>query len=301
MKEHKYLQKLMGTDFFVSIIVDDGVLDENTVDDKYLEVLHLAQSYEVEFSRFIHDSALSYLNRHKQASVSERFFYVFEKVIELWRDTDGVFNPLVRLDLLGYDSDFETTKEFHTKLSSYNTDFSQISYDRDSLFIELKDGQCLDFGGLVKGLLAHEIALSLSDACGVVVNLGGDISTRGLNLNGERFVFNIYNPVSKQYDIHVPLHNRSLATSGEYKRRWESGDTEYSHIISADQEVIDTDLASATVIADEGYLADAYATTCMILGSSAANEFLCSRKVDFVLIKKDGVIMSSENSQIKTS
>jgi len=68
--------------------------------------------------------------------------------------------------------------------------------------IHLNEGQQLDYGGFLKGYLAELIAKNImkysSNIIGVIVNLGGDIHTEGLDKNGNKFIFNIYNPIARE-------------------------------------------------------------------------------------------------------
>ncbi len=85
----------------------------------------------------------------------------------------------------------------------------------------LHDTQALDFGGFLKGYLAHHISRLIEETYSVctgnIVNIGGDLHTRGYDEHGNPFVFAMYNPVLKT-EFSVPITNMSLATSGTYAR-----------------------------------------------------------------------------------
>lgn len=290
MKEIKYLQKLMGTDLRVSIFSD------SIEDDAYIKILQLGQDYENEFSRFLETSALSRLNKSKNLTVSKRFCQVFEKAKNLFEETNGVFNPLVRLDLLGYDKDFSFSDSFQPRLEqSYNQNFEAISFDKNSCLIKLKDGQCLDFGGFLKGFVVDEMVKLLAEFSGSIVNLGGDIACRGLDENGKKFVFELYNPVFKKNNISIALTDSAMATSGVHKRSWNINNQKYTHIVDPSKQCLNTDLSSVTVIGKSACKVDAYATTSFILGYKRAKLFLSEMNLDFIFIKNNGEIVYSEN------
>lgn len=273
MNRHNYLQELMGCELNVSIFSGDVQEADLAFADIYL----LGQKIEREFSRFLPDSALSQLNRDKEITPSQTFRTVFTKAKKLYEETDKIFNPTIRLDLLGYDKDFSQHQTFTAKEGQLNTDFSQAKLTDK---ITLPPNQKLDFGGFLKGYFCD---LAIQNLPSAIVNLGGDIRT-----TGEPRDFQIYNPINKQ-SITVSLQDQALATSGTYKRKWK----DKAHILTDKNQNPDSDLASVSIIATNAETADAYATAAFILGSKKATELLKRKKLDYIFVQKDGNLIQT--------
>ncbi len=294
-KEYEYSGKAMGTDFSISIVCDSEEV-ANTLAHIAIEKI---SAYESRFSRFIPESELSVLNREKDTIVSDTFFAVTKEAYSLFALTHGVFNPLVQIARLGYTRDFNELKETtQSESDEYSIDFSETLIDETTKRITLLPGQKLDFGGFLKGylstLLAREIKSRSPLISGVIVNIGGDIHTEGHDEHGNEFVFTIFNPQTGHDDILIPLHNKSLATSGIYKRSWKHGGSEVHHILDpGGTQNPDTDIVSASVIHTEGGTAEALAKVFISLGKEAAEALLREQDVPYILITKTGEVITN--------
>jgi thiamine biosynthesis lipoprotein len=71
------------------------------------------------------------------------------------------------------------------------------------------------------------------------------------------------------------LTDKSLATSGNYRKFYEKNNQIYSHTINPKTGFpVQHSLLSATVIADDCMTADAYATAFMVMGVEETQDFL---------------------------
>jgi thiamine biosynthesis lipoprotein len=314
MTEYEYNAKVMGTDLSIAIVTNSKELSNSI----YAENLKKIQNYEKRFSRFLSESELSQLNKAKNMVVSPVFMEVFLKANELFLETDGFFNPLVQIERFGYNKTFAEIEKTETcgdernvenkrnneSEKNYNIDFSSIVIDQNLSKITLEAGQKLDFGGFLKGYLAEKIAKEIKANFekidskkfgGVIVNLGGDIHTQGLDANKQKFVFNIYNPVTAKDEIAVTLYNESLATSGTYKRLWQNSGETIHHILDKSGTKNPTsNIISASVINSDGGKADAYTKIFISLESELALEKLQKKndnKIKFIIIKNNGEIV----------
>ena len=295
MREYEYNGKAMGTEFSIAIISDSEEL-ANTLAAKAEAKIH---AYEKQFSRFLPESELSLLNVQKDAIVSENFLLVVQEAYSLYKETEGIFNPLVQIERLGYTTSFDTldTQQKFKSEEPYTIDFSKTFIEPASRRIVLQEGQKLDFGGFLKGHLAEILSIEIEKSSplvtGVIVNIGGDIHAQGLDAHSAQFVFQIYNPLSKKSDLEVPLLNTSLATSGTYKRTWENDETMIHHILDATgTQNPDTDIVSASVIHPKGSTAEAYAKVFLSLGEKEAMQILQSEHLAYVLIKNNGEVIT---------
>jgi thiamine biosynthesis lipoprotein len=75
------------------------------------------------------------------------------------------------------------------------------------------------------------------------------------------------------------MDNKSLATSGNYKKFYVEDGKKYAHIINPfNGYPAKNNLLSTTVIANDCMTADAYATAFMVMGVEKAKEFLVEHK-----------------------
>ncbi len=296
IEEFEYNGKAMGTEYSIAIVCESKELAYKM----YKMGLNDIEEYEARFSRFLPNSELSLLNKKKSMAVSTLFLRVTLKAYQLFNKTKGIFNPLVSISRLGYDknfSDLENNKKINDD-ESYDIDFSSVKIDKSKSYISLNEGQNLDYGGFLKGYLAELIAEKIksysSDIRGVIVNIGGDIHTKGLDKNGDRFVFSIYNPILKNEDIVVTLYDQSLATSGTYKRSWLNLSQKIHHILDiSGYHNPDNDIISASIIHKDGSFSEAYTKVFINVEYKKAMELLGEDNIDFIIIKNNGEIIKN--------
>jgi thiamine biosynthesis lipoprotein len=177
----------------------------------------------------------------------------------------------------------------------YNIDFDATVIDETTNAVTLVDDQKLDFGGFLKGYLAETEARRIMDCSpairGVIVNIGGDLHTRGLDASGFPFTFEIENPCTGNH-IPLSLTNASLATSGTYTRTWEASRTLIHHILARNGTTNpDTDVLSASIVHADGAVAEAYAKTLLMLEPDAF-ALLTQETPRYALIYTDGTVIS---------
>lgn len=301
VEEFEYNGKAMGTDYSIAIICST-----RTLADKIYEMAKKdIEDAESRFSRFLPESELSQLNENKKMIVSPIFLQLTKRAYQLFEKTHGIFNPLVQVSRLGYDKNFTELENVHSSSTDepYDIDFSTVVINQDKSEIILSDGQKIDYGGLLKGYLAEMIAKKIKanfpEVIGVIMNLGGDIHTEGLDENNQKFIFSIYNPVFKNEATSVNLFNQSLATSGTYKRTWSSGGKKIHHILAeSGYNNPDTDIVSASVIHKDGACTDAYTKVFLSMDSNLAEVLLQDNSLSYIIIKNDGSIIKKIHENI---
>jgi thiamine biosynthesis lipoprotein len=74
------------------------------------------------------------------------------------------------------------------------------------------------------------------------------------------------------------MHNRSLATSGNYRKFYEKDGTRITHSIDPKSGYPqESRLLSVTILAANCMTADAYATACMVIGLEGSIQFILNR------------------------
>jgi thiamine biosynthesis lipoprotein len=128
-----------------------------------------------------------------------------------------------------------------------------------------------NLSGIAKGYGVDRAALAL-DTLGFsdyMVEVGGEIRTRGRNGSGQPWQLAIERPdaMPQQALLVVPLQGRSLATSGDYRNFFMHEGRRYSHEIDpVSAAPVAHALASVSVVADDCTLADAWSTALFVLG-----------------------------------
>jgi thiamine biosynthesis lipoprotein len=170
----------------------------------------------------------------------------------------------------------------------------QLDARRSSVAKARPDVAC-DVSALAGGWAADRIAGALA-ALGhkdVLVDVGGEVSARGRRADGGRWRVAVEWPDrSRERALVLELEDAAVATSGDYRKAWRDAEgRRLSHILDPRTgRPIAHDLASVTVVDEDGAWADALATGLLVLGPQegralAARERLAAR---FVQRQKDG-------------
>ncbi|MFZ9886573.1 MAG: FAD:protein FMN transferase, partial [Myxococcota bacterium] len=115
----------------------------------------------------------------------------------------------------------------------------------------------------------------------VFVEIGGEVRVSGHNPRGEPWRVGINVPRSSADPtavlVAVPLNDRAIATSGDYRNFFEAGGRRYSHIIDPQTAApVEHDLVSVSVLAADCATADGLATALSVLGEERGRVLLAS-------------------------
>lgn len=156
----------------------------------------------------------------------------------------------------------------------------------------------IDLNSVAKGAVV-DMAAALVESYGIenyLVDIGGEIFCRGKNSRGERWTVGVETPFEGNYSVSgeyiettVRLSGRGLATSGNYRNfRTDSAGRKYTHIINPlTGENTQSNLLSATVIADDCATADALGTMCMAVGLEGSQAIAAAEDLAVLLIYAD--------------
>ncbi|HCN83311.1 MAG TPA: DUF2271 domain-containing protein, partial [Sphingobacteriaceae bacterium] len=142
---------------------------------------------------------------------------------------------------------------------------------------------------------AAQAATASANVSAVVVNIGGDLVVRG----------SITEPV-KVSDPHadaendapltgLTIHNKAVATSGNYRRGVQIGDHWYSHIVDPRTGQPAEQIISATVVAPNASDAGALATAFNVLSPKESLKLIASvPNAEALIITKEGKHIESK-------
>jgi thiamine biosynthesis lipoprotein len=140
----------------------------------------------------------------------------------------------------------------------------------------------LDFNAIAQGYTVDLVAeYFLRNACtDFLIEIGGEVRANGKKQNNDKWVVGIEKPAINETDERViqekvTLLNKSISTSGNYRKFFIKDGIKYSHTIDHKTGFpVHHSLLSVSVIANDCATADAYATSFMVMGVDKAKEFL---------------------------
>ncbi|MBW8748477.1 MAG: DUF2271 domain-containing protein [Acidobacteria bacterium] len=144
---------------------------------------------------------------------------------------------------------------------------------------------------------AADKALS-AGASGVLLNIGGDIVVRGdlterVAITDPKAAADNDEPIDM-----VRVANRTIATSGDYRRGFDIGGQHYSHLIDPRTGETAENVISSTVIAKDPAMAGALATAFSVMQPEESKKLAARLSgVDYMLVLRDGSTIASAGWQ----
>ena len=136
-----------------------------------------------------------------------------------------------------------------------------------------------------------------------MVEIGGEVTCRGLNPKGEKWHIGIDKPAddpadeNKELQTIIAITDAGMATSGNYRQYYFRNGKKYAHTINPHTGYpVQHNLLSATVIAPTCMQADAYATAFMVVGVDSSLQ-ICSTVPDMDCY----LIYTNEKGEYKTA
>lgn len=132
----------------------------------------------------------------------------------------------------------------------------------------------LDLSGLAKGFAVDAVARRLEAAglASFLVEVGGELRARGAGPAGGPWPVAVERPQAgaRRPALRLALADEALATSGDYRQRFEWRGRRYGHVLDPRTgQPVDHGLVSVSVVAPEAVQADAWATALLVLGPEA--------------------------------
>jgi FAD:protein FMN transferase len=136
---------------------------------------------------------------------------------------------------------------------------------------------------------AADAALAVPGVKGIVLNIGGDIIVRGRHTE-EILVSNPKADAENDLPLaEVKVSNKTIATSGNYRRGVSIDGKWYSHIVNPQTGMPSSEVISATVIADKATDAGALATALNVLSVEEGKKLLTSLQgTEYMIVTADG-------------
>ena len=237
-----------------------------------------------EFSMFNDSSTVARINRGENPERSAMFQEVYQLAQTVSRETDGAFDitvaPLVNAWGFGFKTQQMPTPQ-------------QV----DSL-MKIKDQ--MDFSAIAKGFGSDVVArlLRRHDISNFMVEIGGEVVVQGISEKRLPWKIGVTKPTDDSLSYNSELQavlnvtDIAMATSGNYRNFYYKGGKKYAHTIDPKTGYpVQHSLLSATVLTKDCAVADAYATSFMVLGMDRAKEVLAKHpelKAYFIYANENG-------------
>lgn len=271
---------IQGTTYSI-VFENNGRINQADLRSDVEKVLH---DFDMSLSLYKDSSILSKVNRNENVNVDSYFAQAFRKSEEISKLTDGAFDitvgPLVKAWGFGPDAhkNFSETKR-DSLLKLVGMDKVKISGGK---VIKSDPAINLDFNAIAQGYSVDVIYdfLSSKGIKSFLIEIGGEVRVKG-DKHGILWRIGIDRPSD---DNNIPgndlqavisLKDRSLATSGNYRKFYVENGIKYSHTIDPRTGYpAKNQLLSATILAGDCATADGIATACMVFGKDRTIEFL---------------------------
>jgi thiamine biosynthesis lipoprotein len=268
----------MGAAFSVQIVTGPGGLADAPAIDRAvreelarLNALMSTWDPESELSRFNRSTSL------EPVRVSPETFEALRWSADVGALTGGAFDVTIAplLDVWGFGPggprDHAPGENEIARLRNA-VGLDRLELDADALTVRKRypDVQC-ELSALVPGYAADRLWALLGDRglTDYLVDVGGELRARGRNDAGGLWQIAIERPQASGRSVTriVPISDRAIATSGDYRNYHEVDGERVVHILDPRTgRPIRHRLASVTVIDDLGVRADALSTALMVLG-----------------------------------
>lgn len=299
-QEVKITGYAQGTTYSIIYIAEDGKNYQRAIDSTLIEIDNV-------FSTYQKNSLVSKYNElvgeTRAFPVGNMFTKVFDVSNDVFKVTNGSFDPTVAPLVNAWGFGFENKNTIDSL--AIDSLLKLVGFDEKILIsghLHKITNQTLDFNAVAQGYSVDVLGelLEKKGISNYLVEVGGELKAKGLNVQDTLWRVGIDRPLpnlkEREIEAIISLNNKSLATSGNYRKFYEKDGKKYSHTINPKTGYpVEHNLLSATVIADECAYADAYATAFMVMGLEQSKEFLVQHKELMALL-----IYSDEKGGLQT-
>ena len=243
------------------------------------------QKVDNSLSPFNEHSVITAINQNQDVKPDEMFLTVFNKAMEISRETDGAFDitvaPLVNAWGFGFKNGSQPNRQQVDSLRRL-IGYEKVILKNDRIVKQSPDIM-LDCSAIAKGYGSDVVArfLQQQGVKNFMVEIGGEVVTSGVNPQRLPCRIGVTKPTDDSLSIKGEIQSvlnvtdLAMATSGNYRNFYYKGGKKYAHTIDPKTGYpVQHSLLSATVLAKDCATADAYATSFMVLGIDGAKKVL---------------------------
>tara|TARA_B100001287_G_scaffold275413_1_gene282954 strand:- start:977 stop:1972 length:996 start_codon:yes stop_codon:yes gene_type:complete len=269
-----------GTSYNIKYIGPHGIDYKDQIDS-------LLQEVDNSLSTYKNQSLISRINYNQQKKTDSLFRTVFRSAKEIFNQTGGLFDCSVAPLVNAWGFGFSQKEQMDS--SRVNEILEIVGFDKVYLqndMILKPKRMLLDFNSIAQGFTVDLISKMLEQKKikNYLVEVGGEIKSRGKNIQNKVWTVGVDKPIEQinyddRFQFVIELDNKSLATSGNYRKYIIEDGIKYSHVINPITGFpAKNNLLSVTVIHNDCMIADAYATAFMVMGLEKSKKFLKDNK-----------------------
>lgn len=306
LKEYRKKTPLMGSFFEFIVVAPRNEAEEtwNLIENCITE----AKRIEDLISEWIPSSDISKINQaagKKVIQVQQEVYELLQRSIAISQLTQGAFD----ISFLAYYEywKFDKTQTFPFDSAQIQTLTQYVDYQKIELLpnyqVKIPSNMKIGLGGIGQGYAVDRIKdlLLAKGVTNFVINSSGDVYAHGLRLDGSPWKVGITSPLNKEEIVQwLPVENFAVVTSGTAEKNFEYENTIYSHIINTQTGFPIEGLQSVTVMSNFTEIADALATSILILGTEIGLDLVNQMpQTHCIIIDKDQKIHYSDDLEIK--
>jgi thiamine biosynthesis lipoprotein len=286
---------------------------------KYKHTRVLSDEIEAELKKFdlslnpFNDESIIYkVNNNRPVEVDDWFVKVFNKAREVSVISGGTYDitcaPLINLWGFGFSKMDQVNQQIIDSLKAF------VGYDKVHLEgrTVVKDDPRLQLNAssIAKGLSCDVIA-ELLESHGItdyMVEIGGEIHAKGVNQKGSCWRIEIPKPIddtnvqiNERMEV-VKLCDKSIATSGNYRKYYIKDGKKYAHTINPlTGYPAESNILSASVFYADCMTADAFATAFMTMDvekAAAIGDRIPGLDYLFIYADNEGNLREKRSSNI---
>ena len=263
------------------------------------EIEKLLVDFDFSVSTYNPYSIITRVNENdKDVKVDKYFKTCFKKAKEIWKNTNGAFDPTVMplTNMWGFGPGKKTEIE-KVKIDSV---LQFVGFD----LIELKGNKivkkdprvALDFNAFAQGYSVDVVSefLNKKGIKSYIVEIGGEVYAKGTDLNGKIWTVNLEEPKDNKEAINktialATLNNSAISTSGNNRRYFIENGIKYAHHLDPKTGYpAKNNLLSVSLFGKDCITTDSNATGILVMGLEKAKLFLQNhRELEALIIYSD--------------
>jgi thiamine biosynthesis lipoprotein len=299
--------KLMGNRFELTVVCgnkEDAIEHINAAIDEIHRIEQL-------LTTFNDDSQTNLINRYagiQPVKVDLEVCELIQRADKISRITQGAFDlsyGSVDKSLWNFDKQMTTLPNPETAKAMVRLiNYRNIRVNMATSEVMLKEkGMRIGFGGIGKGYAAEKAKLLLLQR-GIsngIVNAAGDLTTWGMQHNGQPWTVGIADPDATHHPFsYLNISNQAIATSGNYEKFVIINGKKYSHTIDPKTGLPVTGIKSVSIISTNAEIADAMATPVTIMGIRAGLNMINQiKQIGCIIIDDQNRLFTSDNIKLQ--
>jgi len=254
----------------------------------HAEITQILADFDQSVSTYQPNSLISRINKNDTTVEVDAYFTAcFIKAKEIWKNTNGAFDPTVYPLVNAWG--FGPGKKQHIEQQLIDSILTFVGFEKIELLgnkiVKTDPRVALDFNAFAQGYSVDVISafLSSQQISSYIVEIGGEVYAKGTQPSGENWIVGIEQPIDNKVDsnpliIGAILENKAIATSGNYRRFIVENGVKYAHHIDPKTGYpTKNNLLSASVFSSSCIASDANATGILVMGLEEAKRFLTLR------------------------